>query len=333
MMKQARNMGRLWRVPLALGMIALALPAGAPGEAAELTKVSFARLSFPSLVAVVTDIVKDQGFDRKHGLDLELRSFGAVGAFYGAQATGETDAGIGGPLVYQKMRLEGAPLRIIATMVDMTSMVVIARDPAIRSLTDLKGKTIAAAVASSEYQILQVVGKSKGLIMGRDVTVVPADPPLARTQLAAGRVDAAMTWEPAATLTMRDNPAYRIIFNAKQGWREITGKDGWVLVLAAHEGFLRRSPEAVPRLVAAFRDAAQFMRSNPDDADRIVSKSLNLPPGAFKEMVVTPRLVYEVRPTTDTAARDSIWEVIKVAVAEGFYKQPVPDQSVLYTPN
>jgi hypothetical protein len=84
--------------------------------------------------------------------------------------------------------------------------------------------------------------------------------------------------------------------------------------------------------VAAFRDVAQFMRSNPDDADRIVSKSINLPPGAFKEMVVTPRVVFDVRPTTDPAARESIWEVIKVAVAEGFYKQPVPDQSLLYVP-
>jgi len=327
-----RQSGKMWWVSLGLGIAALALATGAAADAAELAKVNFARLSFPSHVGMATDILKEQGFDRKHGLDVELRNFGAVGAFYAAQATGEADAGIGGPLVYQKMRLEGAPIRIIATLVDMTSMVVIAKDPAIRSLTDLKGKTIAAAVAASEYQVLSVVAKTKGLIMGKDVTVVPADPPLARTQLAAGRVDAAMTWEPAATLTMRDNPAYRVIFNAKQGWREITGKDGWLLVLGANETFIRRSPELIPRLVAAFRDVAQFMKTNPDDADRIISKSISLPPGAFKEMLLTPRVVFDVRPTTDPAARDSIWEVIKVAVAEGFYKQPVPDQSILYVP-
>ncbi len=321
-----------WVSPV-LGAAALVLLGGAAGRAGEPpAKVNVARLSFPSHVGMITDIAKEQGFDRRHGLDMELRNFGAVGAFYAAQATGEADIGSGGPLVYQEMRLEGAPLKVIASMVDMTSMVVIARDPAIRSLTDLRGKTIAAAVASSEYQVLTVVAKSKGLIMGKDVTVVPADPPLARTQLAAGRVDAAMTWEPNATLTMRDNPAYHIMFNAKQGWRELTGKDGWLLVVVAHEGFIRRSPELIPRVVAAFRDAAQFMRSNPDEADRIVSKSINLPPGAFKEMVVTPRVVFDVRPTTEPAARDSIWEVIKVAVAEGFYKQPVPDQSILYVP-
>lgn len=324
------NGGALW-VSLILAVWLLLMNDSAT-NAEQLLRVNFARLSFPSHVALITDIVKDQGFDRKHGLEMELRSFGAVSAFYAAQATGEVDAGIGGPLVYQKMRLEGAPIKTIATLVDMTSMVVIARDPKIHSLADLKGKAMAADMASSEYQVLSVYAKSKGIALGRDITVVQAGPPLARTQLAAERVDAAMTWEPAATLTMRDNPAYRIIFNARQGWREITGKDGWLLVLGANEGFIRRHPEAIPRLVATFQDGARFMRSNPDEADRIVSRTLNLPPGAFKEMVTTPRVVFDVRPTTDPAARDSVWEVIKVAIAEGYFKQPVPDQSLLYTP-
>ena len=129
-----RQTGTVWWALLSLGIAALVLCTGAAASAAEQpVKVNFARLSFPSHVGMATDILKEQGFDRKHGLDVELRNFGAVGAFYAAQATGEADAGIGGPLVYQKMRLEGAPIRIIATLVDMTSMVVIAKDPAIRS--------------------------------------------------------------------------------------------------------------------------------------------------------------------------------------------------------
>jgi ABC-type nitrate/sulfonate/bicarbonate transport system substrate-binding protein len=230
------------------------------------------------------------------------------------------------------MRLEGAPLKIIATLMDMTNTVVITRDPRIRSLADLKGKTVAADMASSEYQTLSVVAKGKGIIMGKDVTVVPAGPPLARTQLAADRVDAIMIWEPTATLAMRDNPNNRIVWNAKQGWREMTGKDGWLLVLGAHEHLIRDKPEAIPRLVAAFQEGVQFLRSNPDEADRIVARTVNLPAGAFKEMVLAPRVVFDVRPTTDPATRDAIWEVIKVAAGEGFFKQPPTDQSVIYTP-
>jgi len=327
-----RQTGRIWCVSLVLGLAAAALAAGPPARAAEQpVRVTMARLSFPSHVALILDIVKDQGFDRKHGLDMELRSFGTVGAFYAAQATGEAEGGIAGPLVMQRMRLEGAPMVAVATCVDMTSEVVIARDPKVQSLTDLKGKTLAADVAASEYQILSVVAKGKGLVMGKDVTVVPAGPPMARTQLAADRVDAAMTWEPSATLTLRDNPANRIVWNAKQGWREMTGKDGWLLLVSMHDAFIKRNPQVVPRVVAAFQDGARFMKTNPDEADRIVAKSLNLPPGIFKEMILAPRVVYDVRPAWEPATRDSIWEMFRVAVHEGYLKD-LPDPGILHTP-
>ena len=110
-------------------------------------------------------------------------------------------------IVLQKMRLEGVPIKMVAAMVDMTSMSVIAKNPAIKSIADLKGKTIAADMASSEYTVLSLYGKHKGVGFGTDVTVVQAGPPLVRTQLAADRVDAGMTWEPTLTMTMRDNAA------------------------------------------------------------------------------------------------------------------------------
>lgn len=306
--------------------------AGAAEAGEQAIRVVMTRLSFPSNVAILVDVVKDQGFDKKHGIDMEVKSFGVVSAFYAAKATGEADAGVGGPLVYQKMRLEGAPLKIIGTFLDMTSTVIITKNPAIQSLSDLKGKTIAADVASSEYQTLSVIAKAKGVLMGKDVTVVPAGPPLARTQLAADRVDAIMTWEPNATLAMRDSPANRIIWNARQGWREMTGKDGWLLVMSMHEEFIKKNPQAAPRLVAAFQDGARFLKSHPDEADRIVVRTLNMPPGAFKEMVLAPRVVFDVRPTSEPSVRESIWEVIKVAAGEGYFKQPPTDQSVLYVP-
>ncbi len=331
MKRRGRKSG--WFLAVSLGVCALVWMSGGPvGAAEQPIRVPLASLSFPSNVAIMVNIVKDQGFDRKQGIDLDVRAFGAISAMYASKATGESVAGVGGPLVYQKMRLEGAPLRIIATLMDMTNTVVITRDPRVRSLADLKGKTIGADMASSEYQTLSVVAKSKGIIMGKDVTVVPAGPPLARTQLAAERVDAIMIWEPTATLAMRDHPNNRIIWNAKQGWREMTGRDGWLLVLGAHDGLIREKPEVIPRLVAAFQDGVRFLRSNPDEADRIVVRTLNLPAGAFKEMVLAPRVVFDVRPTTDPAVSDSIWELIRVAAGEGFFKQPPTDQSVIYTP-
>jgi ABC-type nitrate/sulfonate/bicarbonate transport system substrate-binding protein len=314
-----------------LGGLALAVwPVTLPAQ--EPVKVKVSNLGFPSHSAMIISILKEKGFDRKHGIDMEVKVYGAVSAYYGAAAAGETDAVPGGPLVFQRMRLEGVPLKIVSTLVDMTSMSVVTKNPAIRSVTDLRGKTIAADMASSEYSVLSLYAKSKGVVFGKDATVVQAGPPLVRTQLAADRVDAGMTWEPTATLTMRDNPAYRIVFNGKQGWQELTGKDGWLLALGVREDWITRNAEALPRVIAAFDEAARFMRSNPDEADTILQQAIKLPPGAFKDMITAPRVVFRVHSTADPSARGTLWEVIKVAIGEGYFKEPVRDQSVIHVP-
>jgi ABC-type nitrate/sulfonate/bicarbonate transport system substrate-binding protein len=323
---RSRSLGPSLAALVVIGLAAVAVPAQEP------VKFTVGNLAFPSHSAMIINVLKAKGFDKKHGIDMEVKPYGAVSAYYGSTASGETHSVPGGPLVFQKMRLEGVPIKIVATLVDMTSMSVITKDPNIKSITDLKGRTIAADMASSEYSVLSLYAKHKGVVLGKDATVVQAGPPLVRTQLAADRVDAGMTWEPTATLTMRDNPSYKIIFNGKQGWREITGKDGWLLALGVREDWIQKNAAALPRLVAAFRDAAQFMRANADESDQILQTAIKLPPGAFKDMITAPRVVFDVRPTSDPGARETLWEVIKVAMGEGYFKDPPKDQTVIHVP-
>ena len=322
------NARRFISVCLALAVILIV----APLPAQEPVKLRMGNLGFPSHAAMIIGVLKEKGFDKKHGVDMEVKPFGAVGAYYGSTASGETDAIGGGPLVFQKMRLEGVPIKMVAAMVDMTSMSVITKNPAIKTVQDLKGKTIAADMASSEYSVLSLYGKSKGVIFGKDVTVVQAGPPLVRTQLAADRVDAGMTWEPTATMTMRDNPAYRIVFNGKQGWREMTGKDGWLLALGMREDWIAKNAAGLPKVIAAFDETARFMKSNPDECDQILQNAIKLPPGAFKDMITAPRVVFNIRSTAEPATRESLWEVVKLAIGEGYFKDPVKDQSVIHVP-
>jgi len=303
--------------------------AGAPPD---LLKVKMGNLAFPSLISIILAVIKDQGLDRKNGLDLEIHPFSAPSAQLAAQATGETDAGPNGPLILHRMRLEGAPLQAVTTLATLSAMVVITANPQIKSIQDLRGKTLAADVGSAEFQILATYARHKGLDLQRDATVVVATPPLARTQLAARRADAAMTWEPAATLTMRDSADYRVIFNGGTGWREITGEDGWELVISMREDVARRNPQAVTRLVETLQDAQRFITTNLDDADRIVARSANLPPGVLKEAVQAGRVVYDVRGSWAPGVRDSLWNMFKAAVGGGYLKA-MPDPRVIYTPN
>jgi len=319
-----------WLSALAIVLTVVAATTTVPAQ--ELVKVRMGNLGFPSHAAMIVGVLKEKGFDKKNGIDMEVKVYGAVSAYYGSLASGETDGVGGGPLVFQKMRLEGVPIKMVASSVDMTSMSVITKNPAIKTVMDLKGKTIAADMASSEYAVLSVYAKRKGVALGKDVTVVQAGPPLVRTQMAADRVDAGMTWEPTATMTMRDNPAYRVILNGKEAWKEITGRDGWLLALGMREDWLAKNAAILPRVIAAYEDAAKFMRSNPDECDQILQNAIKLPPGAFKDMITAPRVVFSVRSTADPSIRETLWDVIKVAAGEGYFKDPPKDQSVIFTP-
>ena len=313
-----------------LAAVCLATLAPPPAETQEPIKVKIARLAFPSLTTLMVDVVKDQSLDKRNGLDLEPQSFGAVSAYYAALATGEVDMLPAGPHVLQKMRLEGVPIRAALTYARLNALAVITGDPAIKTITDLKGKSIAADMGSSEYQILALYGRSQGVVFGKDVTVVQAGPPLARTQLQARRVDAAMTWEPSATLTLRDNPEYRTILTGDTAWRQIARADGWELILAVREDFLKRSPQAVPRLQKMFQEGAAFIKTNVDAADRIVAASVKLPPGILKEAVTSGRLVYDIQPAWE-AERAVIWDMFKIAVDIG-YLPKLPDEGAIYKP-
>jgi ABC-type nitrate/sulfonate/bicarbonate transport system substrate-binding protein len=178
--------------------------------------------------------------------------------------------------------------------------------------------------------VTAIYGRTLGLTFGTDVTVVSAAPPLARAQLEAKRVDAAMLWEPTTTLALRDNRSFRVIMTGDEAWQKIANSPGWDLVLAAREDFLKSRAALIPRLIAMFQDAQKYMRDNLDDADAIVAKSVKLPSGIFKAGVQSGRLAFDVKPAWESD-REVIWGMFKVAVDTG-YLPKLPNEDAIYKP-
>lgn len=324
-------MNRRHCLPVACAaLLAAVLATSGSAFAQQLEKVRFARLAFPSLVSMMLDVVKERGIDRKHGLELELVSQNAVPVYYASIANGDAEVIVGGPHVFQKMILEGVPIRIVSTWAPLDVLAVITADPAIKSLADLKGKSLAAAVGSSEYQITAIYGRKLGLDFSKDVSVVTAAPALARTQLEAKRVDAAMLWEPTTTLALRENPQFRVVMTGDAAWKAIANARGWDLVMAARNDFLERRSALVPKLIAMLQDAQKFMKENVDEADAIQTRSIKLPAGTFKAAVESGRLSFDVQPAWE-GEREVIRGMFKVAVDSG-YLPKLPGEDAIYRP-
>ena len=229
-------------------------------------------LTLPVFNPLVWNIMKARGIDAKHGFELDAKAYPSISAFYAAFATGETDVLIGGPTILQKLYQEGVPVRIIATGFTLADLVIFAKDEKIKSLADLKGKQLAIDMGGSQFQVTKIYANAKGIDLGKDIIVVNANFAVARAQLEAGRVDAALVIEPLASIIARQNPDWHVIFNGAQGWKEITGGDGWEIVTADACRRDREEPEgaadAARRAAGRRRRHAQGHRRRRQDRQR-----------------------------------------------------------------
>jgi ABC-type nitrate/sulfonate/bicarbonate transport system substrate-binding protein len=327
-------MSKLFRRGLTASLAAFAIAAtsifsAAPAQQKPIIKVS--SLTLPVFNPLVWNIMKARGIDAKHGFELDIHAYPSISGFYAAFATGETDVLIGGPTIFQKLYQEGVPLQIFGTGFTLSDLVIFAKDPAIESLADLKGKQLAADMGGSQFQVLKIYANAKGIDLGKDITVVNANFAVARAQLEADRVEAALVIEPLASIIVKQNPGWNVIFNGAQGWKEITGQDGWEIVAAMRADAIERTPNGPKMLLAALQDVAKVLHNETDAADKIAADTVKLPPGILTAAVDSKRLHMIVEPAWDPAIRKTIVDMMDRAVKAGFY-QKMPDDKIFYAP-
>ncbi|HWK94218.1 MAG TPA: ABC transporter substrate-binding protein [Pseudolabrys sp.] len=301
----------------------------APAAAQQKTAIKVSSLTLPVIAPLVWNIMKTRGLDEKHGFTLEIQAYPAISAYYAGFATGETDVVLGGPTVFQKLYQEGVPARIIGTGITLADLVIFAKDPAIKSLADLKGKQIAMDMGSAQFQVVKIYALAKGIDLGKDITVVNANFAVARAQLEAGRVEAAMVIEPLASIITKQNPDWKIIFNGAEGWKDVTGEAGWELVPAMRAGLIEKDPTAPKKLIAALQDVAKVFHDETAAADKIGAETTKLPPGILSAAISGGRFRVDVKPMSDAAARKSVKDMMELAVKAGFYTQ-VPDDKIFH---
>jgi len=248
-----------------------------PAQAQQKPVIKVSSLTLPVFNPLVWNIMKAQSFDTKNGFELDIHPYPSISAFYAAFATGETDVLIGGPTIFQKLYQEGVGLRIIGTGFTLADLVIFAKDPAIKTLADLKSKQLAIDMGGSQFQVVKIYANAKGLELGKDIIVVNANFGVARAHLEAERVDAALVIEPLASISAKAHPDWHVVFNGAQGWKELTGEDGWEIVPAMRADAIAKNPNGPKMLLAALQDVADVMHKDTAAADKIANETLNSP--------------------------------------------------------
>ncbi len=179
---------------------------------------------------------------------------------------------------------EGVDLKILGIYSRAPgAFVILAKDPAIRRVSDLKGRKVAGPKGTVLHQLFVAALKREGMGVS-DATFVPMGLPEGVAALLSGGVDAALAAGPAVAKAQ------------EQGARILTDGRGLVeatTVIAAAGPFLREHPDRMRLFLKAHRSALTRMKERPEEALELTAEETGLTPAEVKAMLP----LYDFDPT------------------------------------
>ena len=145
----------------------------------------------------------------------------------------------------------------------------IAVDASIKSVKDLKGKSLACAEGTpSHYFALYVL--TQGGLTNKDVQWKFTDSAIeAANVFKAGKVDAAVSWSPDVYVAAREREGGHILASTKEASNLIAD------IFVARGDFIEKHPEDLRRFVGGWLKGVDLANQNPDKAALLLSKSFS----------------------------------------------------------
>jgi NitT/TauT family transport system substrate-binding protein len=138
----------------------------------------------------------------------------------------------------------------------------------IKSIRDLKGKTVAVpGLSSSHYVFFASMAAHVGVDAKRDINFVLHPVGESMRLLAEGKIDGMIAFPPAAQ-ELREQKVGHVIINSgvDRPWSQY-----FCCVVAAHQEFVRKHPAATKRALRAILKASNFCAAEPERAARLIA--------------------------------------------------------------
>ena len=153
----------------------------------------------------------------------------------------------------------------------------------IKSLRDLKGKTIGVGKDSYVEYILSVAMKRAG-VSADEITLKNIIPEEAAEELSKDSVHAIITWEPIVTEVIKKNNGQKLFDTS-----EIPGvsPNGQVF----HRSFIESRPGDVQAFVNVWNKTTLFIKENPREAMKIIADIYQKTPGEVQALAQTDKIL------------------------------------------
>ena len=205
-------------------------------------------------------LLKAEGFTEVEYVKTPL----AAGGPNASLAAGHIDLAQNDTAAHMMSLDAGAPIVVLAG-IHTGCWELFAQAP-IRSLVDLKGRTIAAPVKSSRQAFVAAMIASVGLDPHKDVTWLNHEPAESMRLFEQGKVDAFMGFVPEPQ-ELRARKIGKVLINTEtdRPWSQY-----FCCLVASNREFVRRNPVATRRALRALLKATDLCVIQPEQAARIM---------------------------------------------------------------
>jgi NitT/TauT family transport system substrate-binding protein len=248
---------------------ALLLPGASRAQAPE--PLSIVIFGPPSLGAFLPPVIKAQKLDEKNGLAItfEERTPDAYSAQFNS---GEFQLGGSASLLQLGLAdTRGVKVTYLFNLFDYWGAVVTSR-PDVKTLRDIEGKDLAAAKGTTNYVMFDWFARQLGTDTAKFSVINTATPGLIGYAM-ADRAAAVQLWEPAYTTLLSKKSEMRTIdIGIAESWKKFTGSRNIpYLGVAAHTDWAEKHQALIPKLYAAYQQAAAWVTAHPDEASKLIA--------------------------------------------------------------
>lgn len=267
-------------------VVAGALVVASPSYAQAPEPLSIVVFGAPSLGAFLPPVIKAQKLDEKNGLAIKFEER-TPDAYTAQFNSGEFK--VGGSAAVLTVGLadaRGVKVTYLFNLFDFWGGVVTTRAD-IQTVKDLEGKDLAAAKGTTNWVMFDWFARQLGADVGKISVVNTATPGLVGYAM-ANRASAVQLWEPAYTTLVSKKPEVRALdLKIADSWMKFTGsKNIPYLGVAAHIDWAEKNKHLVPKLFAAYKEAADWVAKNPDEAAKVI-----MPKGSADDQAAIATLI------------------------------------------
>lgn len=212
-------------------------------------------------------IAEQKGFFEAEGLEVELVNFNSDADMNVALVSGSIQVSSIGTNSMINMINAGADMKGFLILDAAYGADAVIAGAGIESIEDLRGKQVAFEQGATSDLLINFALREAGMSIA-DITPVQMAASDAGLAAIAGRVDAAVSYEPYISTALKADDSFSVIFDGSAAPGLISD------LLAAETAFIESNADDLAKIARAWDAAVTFIRENPTEGGQIIADAV-----------------------------------------------------------